>query len=83
MEESLVELRKRLQVNTMQIEQLVANKRNIGDLTELRPDDYVRVKKISEKLLREWQEARAEGGRLIQMRGRLLTNWRPTTLNCR
>jgi demethoxyubiquinone hydroxylase (CLK1/Coq7/Cat5 family) len=60
MTDTLLGLRQRLKVNTMEIEHLVA-KHYMGELKELSPDDYVRLKNISEKLLLQWAEATNEG----------------------
>ena len=61
MTDTLLGLRQRLKVNTMEIEHLVAKEHNMGELKELSPDDYVRLKNISEKLLLQWAEATNEG----------------------
>ena len=60
MNDTLPRLRQRLKINTMEIEQLVAKEHNMGELNELSPDDYVRLKNISEKLLLQWAEAQHE-----------------------
>jgi hypothetical protein len=56
MADDLFKLRKRLHVNRLQIEAIVAGK-NLDDLKNLSAADYRRVTALSEKLVREWGQA--------------------------
>ena len=62
MVEKLVELRRRLDQKTTEIESFVAADQGIGSIENMHPSDYERLQQDVEELLERWEETAQEEG---------------------
>jgi hypothetical protein len=62
MVEKLVELRRRLDQKTTEIESFVAADQGIGSIENMDPSDYERLQQDVEELLERWEETAQEEG---------------------
>jgi hypothetical protein len=62
MVEKLVELRRRLDQKTTEIESFVAVEKGMGSIENMDPSDYERLQQDVEELLERWEETAQEEG---------------------